>query len=346
MTAASGTRIRHLREVHGLSQAELARRLGLSASYLNQIERDHRPLTTAVLLRLTESFGVDPTFFAAEDTPRLIAELQDALLDDAVGVRLSGGELADLAARHPEVARGLIGLRRRYRDVSAGQGLAELDPGRAPGGDAGTVVAPHELVRDFVYDHQNYFPVLDEAAESLATALDLQPGDGRVAFARHLRDRHGVRVVQKPSDASDGELRRFDADAHTLQLAAQLRPGQQAFQLATQIALLEHGGVLDELAASDRRLAATPQAARLARLGLAHYFAGAALMPYRRFLGLAREYRYDVERLGDLYRVGFEVVCHRLSTLQRPGLRGVPFSFVRVDRAGNISKRQSASGLH
>lgn len=334
-----GARVRHLREDRGLNQAQLARMLGLSPSYLNQIERDHRPMTVPVLLRLTEAFGVDPTFFSAEDSARLIAELREALLDEAVGLHASPGELSALANNHPDVARALVELRRRYRD-SVEQTAAQL------GAAAGAASAmPHERVRDFFYDRQNHFAELDRAAEQLAAELGAFPGDARVAFARRLRDAHGVQVIQQTPSGSLAELRHFDPAAKVLRLATQLRPGQQAFQLATQLALLEHGAQLDELASADPRLADT-QARTLARIGLAHYFAGAALMPYAAFHAAAEEYRYDVERLSDTFRVGFEVICHRLSTLQRPGLRGLPFSFVRVDRAGNISKRQSATGFH
>ncbi|MFT4034596.1 MAG: short-chain fatty acyl-CoA regulator family protein [Patulibacter sp.] len=338
-----GARIRHLREDRGLSQAQLARMLELSPSYLNQIERDHRPLTVPVLLRLTETFGVDPTFFSAEDTARLIAELREALLDDAVSVHVSPSEVSEIAGNHPEVARALIALRRRYRDTV--EQTAALIGGQGSPAAAPLVAMPHELVRDFFYDRHNYFAELDEAAEALAAEVGAYPGDARVAFARRLRDVHDIRVVQQTPGAAHAEIRRFEPQTKVLRLATQLRPGQQAFQLATQLALLEHGELLDALAASDARLT-EPQARRLARIGLAHYFAGAALMPYRAFHEAAEEYRYDIERLGDTFRVGFEVVCHRLSTLQRPKLRGVPFSFVRVDRAGNMSKRQSATGFH
>ena len=77
----------------------------------------------------------------------------------------------------------------------------------------------------------------------------------------------------------------------------------------------------------------------------ASYFAGAVLMPYEPFLAAARELRYDVELLERRFGVSFEQVCHRLTTLRRPGSEGVPFHFLRIDIAGNISKSFSASGI-
>jgi XRE family transcriptional regulator, fatty acid utilization regulator len=339
----AGSRLRHLREDRGLNQAELARQLEISPSYLNQIERDRRPLTVAVLLKLAESFGVDPEFFSTQDTARLIAELREVLLDEAIDVHVSASEITDLATNQPSIARALITLRRRYRDTV--EHTAALIDGQGMSSRDEVIGAmPHEQVRDFFYDRQNYVGPLDEAAERLADELGFQPGDTRVALARRLRDEHGVRVTQQPADAPPGELRRYDPATKVLRLSGQLRHGQQAFQLATQLALLEHKALIDELV-TDTGLAST-EASALTRIGLAHYYAGATLMPYGAFHAAAEAHQYDIERLADHFGVGFEAVCHRLSTLQRPRLRGVPFSFVRVDRAGNISKRVSATGFH
>jgi XRE family transcriptional regulator, fatty acid utilization regulator len=336
-----GARVRHLREERGLSQAELARRLEISPSYLNQIEHDRRPLTVSVLLRITEAFGVDPDFFSGQDTQRLIAELREAMLDDAVGVAASPAEITELATTMPSVARAFIALLRRHRDMV--EHASAVVGGQGAPAEVPLVPMPHEEVRDFFYDRQNHIAPLDEAAEALGGGFE--PGvDARVPLVHHLRDAHDVRVVTQPPDAPAGELRRYDPAARVLRLSGQLRPGQQAFQLATQVALLEHATLLDELAGGGDFTA--PEGVALARLGLAHYYAAAVLMPYTAFHTAAEDSRYDIEALADRFRVGYEVVCHRLSTLQRPRLRGVPFSFVRVDRAGNMSKRQSATGFH
>lgn len=337
-----GSRLRGLREDRGLSQAELARQLEISPSYLNQLERDRRPLTTPVLLRLTEAFGVDAAFFSTQDTSRLIAELREALLDEAVDVTVSATEIAQLASSQPSVARALVALRRRYRDTVAQ--TSALVGGQGWPGIEALAAMPHEQVRDFFYDRQNYIDPLDGAAEQLAGELELLSGDTRLALARRLHERHDVRVLTQGPQRPADELRRYDPAARVLRLSAQLRHGQQAFQLATQLAFLEHDALLDEIVATGSF--ANTETRALARIGLAHYFAGALLMPYRAFRTAAEEDRYDIERLADRFGVGFEVICHRLSTLQRPRLRGVPFSFVRVDRAGNISKRQSATGFH
>ncbi|MFL1380766.1 MULTISPECIES: short-chain fatty acyl-CoA regulator family protein [unclassified Nocardiopsis] len=333
----AGARLRRLRQERSLNQAELARELGISAPYLNQMEHNQRPLSVPVLLRITEAFGVDPAFFATEDTTRTVAELREALVDVPTGDQVTPEELAELAGSMPGVARALLDLHRRYRDASAQ--AAALAEGRGAAADAAPMA--YEQVRDFFYERHNYVGELDERAEELARQEGVAPGRAREALARLLSERHGVRVETR--DGGD-RRRSYDAERRVLTLASRLRPGQRAFQMATQFAFLEYGDLLTELARGEELL--TGQAERLARIGLADYFAGAFVLPYRDFHAAAETERYDVELLADRFGVGFETVCHRLSTLQRPRLRGVPFSFVRVDRAGNMSKRQSATGFH
>ncbi|MEU9252010.1 short-chain fatty acyl-CoA regulator family protein [Streptomyces sp. NPDC048270] len=331
----AGARLRRLREERRMSQAELARVLAISPSYLNQMEHDSRPLTVPVLLRLTEAFGVDPGFFSERDTSRLLADLREALAGEVAEARVSPSDLAELAGRMPAVAGVLVDLGRRA------QLLAERLAGDGDGreGAAQGPRSPHEEIREFFYRRQNYLHDSDLAAETLAREIGIRPGDVLRALSVRLLDRHGVRLA-----ADSDRLHHYDAGSRVLHVSSRLRPGQQAFRMATQLALLEHGEELDRLAAED--FAPGSPAHALARIGIANHFAAALILPYRAFHTAAEEFRYDIERLCDHFGLGYETVCHRLSTLQRPGLRGVPFSFVRVDRAGNMSKRQSATGFH
>ncbi|MEU8775576.1 short-chain fatty acyl-CoA regulator family protein [Streptomyces sp. NPDC048606] len=334
-------KLRRLRRERGMNQVELARALGLSTSYLNQIEHNQRPLTAPVLLRIAMVFGVDPEFFSEAGEERLATDLRTALGDEACGTgSVPPEEIADVARDHPEVARALVALHQRYRGAS--ERVAALV---SPEDTAGLLPAePHDEVRDFFYAHHNHFAPLETEAERTAAALDLgRIGRAADALTAHLSDRHGIRVLQAGPERS-ADARRFDPGSGLLLLSPWLSEAQRAFQLATQLALLEHGPLLEELVASAGL--ASPQAEGLARIGLANYFAGAVLMPYTAFHAAAEKVRYDIELLQALFGVGFETVCHRLSTLQRTGHRGVPFSFLRADRAGNISKRQSATDFH
>nr|WP_202532987.1 short-chain fatty acyl-CoA regulator family protein [Streptomyces sp. SID4923] len=331
----AGARLRQLRTERRMSQADLARVLGISPSYLNQMEHDSRPLTVPVLLRLTEAFGVDPGFFSERDTARLLADLREALAGEITESQVSAADLGDLATRLPAVAKVLVELGRRKQELS--ERLAGVADGRVPGRATTT---PHEEIRDFFYRRQNYLHETDLAAERLAAEIGIRPGEVIGALSTRLTEAHGVRLAAKPGE----RLHHYDDRSRTLHLSSRLRPGQRAFRMATQLALLEHGEELGRLATEDFPPASPTHG--LARIGVANYFAAALILPYAAFHTAAEDARYDIERLTDHFGLGYETICHRLSTLQRPRLRGVPFSFVRVDRAGNLSKRQSATGFH
>jgi predicted transcriptional regulator len=144
--------------------------------------------------------------------------------------------------------------------------------------------------------------------------------------------------------AMRGAMRRYDADRKLLLLSEALPRGSRNFQVAHQVGLLLHSDTLDRIA-RDQQLT-TDDSRALARVALANYFAAAVSMPYQPFVEAARAERYDIELLGHRFASGFEQVCHRLTTLRRPGQEGIPFHLVRIDIAGNISKRFSASGIH
>lgn len=322
--------------------------LEISPSYLNQIEHDVRPLTVAVLLRITEVFGVDATFFASHDDTRLIAELREVIMDRDVDVDIDPTELADMVGAHPAMARAMVNLHRRYQLANTQLAAATEDrfnTGSSSGlsSGSGSITMPHEEVRDYFYQRQNYLHELDTAAEELTTGMRIQRGDLAGDLADRLRIVHGVRIIRR-IDLGKGVLHRFDPESKTFEIGAHLSSGQTVFRMAAELAYLECGGLIDKLVDDGHFTSVESQ--RLARLGLANYFAAATVLPYGQFHDVAEKFRYDVERLSAYYSISYETVCHRLSTLQRPSMRGVPFSFVRVDRAGNMSKRQSATGFH
>ena len=340
-TAFVGARLRRFREERELSQAALAQALELSPSYVNQLEHGARPMTVPVLLKLTTTFDVDAGYFAPADQMRLTSDLRDALGEHVTVGRISAGDLEELAGRLPGVANLLLDLQRRNR--AAGEQIAALAGDRGVLG-ALDAQAPHESVREYFYRRHNYIDELDRAAEGLAARIGLRRGEVRSGLEERLSEQHGVRVEVGDLDDRD-RLHAFDPGRRTLRLSVRLRPGQQAFRMATQLAYLEHDALLTELTEQDP-VEPGSEAHTLIRIGLANYYASALVLPYRVFHERTEQSRYDIEHLADHFSVGYETVCHRLSTLQRPGRRGVPFSFVRVDRAGNVSKRQSATDFH
>ena len=342
-----GARLRRLREERGLTQAALAASLRISPSYLNQIEHNHRPLTVPVLLRVTAALGVDAQYFSDENEARLLADLGEAFTALPVEQAVSRSDLRAVAADLPAVGHALVALHRRYREaVERAEALASRIGEHGRSELAVIAPMPYEEVRDFFYAEHNHFPPLEEAAERLVAEADPELGDMGPGLAHRLETRHGVRIVlvNENDGGSNRSQRRYRAETRTLALPQHLKPGQRAFRMAEQLAFLEHGDLLAEL--SGTAGFSSEETRALSRIGLASYFAGAVLLPYLRFLERAEALHYDVDRLSRAFGVGFEPVCHRLSTMQRPDAPGVPFVFVRVDRAGNISKRQSATDFH
>jgi XRE family transcriptional regulator, fatty acid utilization regulator len=342
-----GVKLKRIREERGLTQAAFAETVGLSASYLNQLEKNQRPLTVPVLLRINAAFNADLQLLSDGDEARLIADLKEVFSDPANGETVSLAEIREIASSMPAAGRAVLALHRRLRHATERADAMAHELGLGTAGLTAHTPMPFEQVRDFFYRHHNHFAELDKAAEQLFEDAGLTEGEVAEGLVRWLDQRHGIRVsvIRQERDTTKHQANRvYNPRERVLRLSARLDSGQRAFQMATQLAFLEMEEPLTRLSAEAAAGSRATQA--LARIGLANYFAGALLMPYSAFLAAAEAVRYDIDLLAQRFGVGFETVSHRLSSLQRPGASGVPFFFIRVDRAGNISKRQSATDFH
>lgn len=329
----AGTKLRETRNRLGLTQKAFAAKLAVSLPYLNQMENNHRPVSAAVVLALAGEFGLDVTELSAGDAERLVSDMREALADPVFAD--TAPPLADLrlaASNAPMLARAFLELHRAYRQSH--ERLASLD--EALGRDeTATRAAPWEEVRDFFHYCDNYIDAIDRAAERLAEAQGGAPDPE--ARARSLLAARGIEVALSDSP----EIRAVSGRRITLSTRA--APETRRFQLLHQLALITQNELLE--ATLDLARFQSDAARAIAKIGLANYYAGAALLPYRAFLEAARDTRHDLERLADRFGASIEQVAHRLSTLQRPGMKGIPFFFVRVDQAGTITKRHSATRL-
>ena len=336
-----GTKIRRLRQDRGLTQAQAAERLGISPSYLNLIEHDERSVTVSLLLKLGQTFGVDLQELSDDAEKRLAAGLREVFADATLsGHGIDAVEVDRLVTASPKAAQAVIDLYRGWR--AAREDAQALTLG-LPSGTTRRVVLPAEEARDFFEGRANYFAEIEEAAEATRREID-DDDDLQRGMVERLQKRHAITVEIPAQGAMGGALRRFNPKQRTLQLSEVLPPTSRRFHLAYQLALLDAREAIDR-AITAAKLASS-DSETLCRVGLANYFAGAVLMPYEPFLAASRELRYDIETLMHRFGASFEQVCHRLSTLQRPTDRGVPFFFVRIDIAGNVTKRFSAAGFH
>ena len=329
--AFMGPRLRRLRRELGLTQAVMAEDLGVSPSYIALMERNQRPMTADLLLRLAQTYRLDIASLAGERSDAFTARLGDALRDPLFAdLDLAPLEVEDIATGYPGVAEALLRLYTAYRE---GQ-LALADKG----GDASSAPDPVAEARRFLAARRNSFPALDDQAERIAQ--DIGGADNLV---RYMAEKHNLRVRRLPADVMSGSVRRLDPHRNELVLDETLDRASNTFQIMLQIAYLEMKDAIAE-ALSDGGFV-TENGERLARRALANYAAGALMMPYRAFVKAAEARKYDVEALGRQFGASFEQVAHRLTTLQKPGQEGVPFFFIRVDAAGNVSKRLDGAGF-
>ena len=325
-----GPRLRRLRRDRGLSQSAMAIELAISPSYFNHLERGTRPVTAAVLLRLADRYEIDVKQLAAEagahvSTEQLSEIFADELLAD-LGVQRY--ELVELAQQSPTISDAIARLYTALTEKRRGELLAGMD--------VDALVTPEHWVRDYIQHSHNHFPALEQAAETLGGALS-DPLSLADPLRRRLKQAWGIAVRVVPSSELGEASQMFDPERRTFFLSSLLRAENRTFGLAYQLALTEFREVIDALVA-----AASPPdegTRQLLRVSLANYAAGAIMMPYGRFLASAEAQHYSVDRLCGEYGANVEQVSHRLCTLARPGARGVPFFMLRIDPAGNISKR-------
>jgi len=352
----AGPAIKRLRRELGLTQVRMAEELGISTSYLNLIERNQRPLTAQLLLRLAETYDIDLKSLAGDEEQQAVAQLQEVFSDPVLaGADVMQQELRDLAAASPTAVQAISRLHRAYQDAMASaNAMAEhfsdrdLDAPPAVNDDihaTGTALQfPVEEVRDHFHSKRNHFAEIDDAAEALYEDAKLHKDEPYFALRDYLKSAHNTNVRILPVDVMSATLRRYDQHNKTIYLSERLPYSARVFQLANRAFMLAHEGMIDaEVEASNLD---PISAAPLFKIGLANYAAAALMMPYARFHNAAKTLRYDVEALCDRFSAGFEQVAHRLTTMQRRGDRGIPFFLIRVDTAGNVSKRFSAGGFH
>jgi len=325
-----GRRVKRLRRELGLNQSAMAAEIGVSPSYLNHLERNQRPVTAQVLLRLAEAYDVDLKSFAAEGGEGTGIEQLGEILADPMfgGIAVPRYELVEVADNAPAFADAVSRL---YA------ALVELRKQPAGAGDEERAgLSPENWVRDHIQAERNHFAYLEEAAETQAGAL-ADPLGIAEPLRRRLKEGFGIEARIVPPELIDGVSQHYDLHRKRLMLSALLRPESRTFGLAYQLALIEFRPLIERMIEA----AAPPDmpTRRLLHMSLANYAAGAIMMPYAPFLEAAEAHRYDIDRLCALFGASVEQVAHRLTTLGRNGARGVPFFMLRVDAAGNISKR-------
>lgn len=345
-----GTQLRRLRQENQQSQAQMAKAVGVSTAYINLLENNQRSLSVKVLTSIADAYGVDWRDLIQDGNDKLLADLHTAVQDPLFNSEPPDIQELRLAVDHaPRLVENFLHLYKGHSNVI--ERIMQNGDQLSPDGELFT--SPETVVHDFFRSHSNYFGELEEYAESLRTENPCEPDDVYYQLKTRLRERHNIEVITVAIENMNRALRIYDDTAGKIQLSEALDFPNRTFQLAHMLGLIECKSQIESLTsqlssgiAADAEMSDTQHAGELrCRVELANYFAAAFLLPYSQFKRAAEMLAYDINRLGKTFGVSFEQVCHRLTTLQRKGDLGIPFFFIRVDRAGNVTKRFNASSI-
>ncbi len=323
----AGHAVRRIRRANGLTQAVMAGALDVSPSYLNLIERNQRPLTAPIMLRLADRFDFDARTLGGgapgggHDAIR--RRLSDPIFAD---LNIDRMQIDDWIAAAPDIAEAFA---RAFDRISSS--------GATPNSERGIIAA----VRTEIERWRNHFADLDAHAENLADDLRLTSADLYGAIGERLRVKHQISIRVLPVDVMPETLRRLDLHARQLQLSELLDPSSRTFAAAFQLAQLESKAEIEALVKGASFVDRASDG--MYQRHLTSYFAAAVMMPYARFLRACESTGYDLALLQRRFGCGFEQIAHRLTTMQRVGARGLPFFMIRIDRAGQSSKRYAGA---
>ena len=329
-----GPKLRELRQARQLTQAEMAGELGVSASYINLIERNQRPASLKFLITLSDNFGLNWRDLTNTDSTVALSDLRQITKDAAFGAKLPDvEELRSALEGSPNLINGIVNIYNAYR--AYGERLAEQNEFISANHDSDLGV--EQSVHDFFRSNNNYFDEIEKCAEQCCKLFIRDREENYTSLKNHLTQTLGIQVKLVRDEVLGSSLRYYDRDKKQLFLSDGLDHQNKIFQLAHMIALIEFADIINEQIPN--YILSNEIASSRCRVELANYFASAIIMPYSEFYDEAAKTKYDIERLASYFSVSYEQVCHRLTTLQKPGKRGVPFFFLRIDRGGNVSKR-------
>ena len=335
-----GSKLRQLRRDRGQTQAEMATVLGISAAYVNMLEKNQRSLSVSVLMTLSDNYGVDWKDLVSDKSSAILADLRAAIQDPFFSVnRPDLDELRAAVDQSPLLVEGFLKLYKSHHTTL--EKMMQLGTERMP--EELLRSSPETTIHDFFRDNSNHFDQLEQAAESLAREEPHEPDDVQFVLKRRLQQRHGFSVMTNPVEKMGDSLRIFDEEQKIIRLSEALDHQNRTFQLAHILCFTEFGDILTTLTTGANLH--SPANVKRCHVELANYFAAAFLMPYETFITRAEETRYDLDRIASAFSVSCEQAAQRLTTLQRDGRRGVPFFFLRVDKAGNVTKRFNATSF-
>ncbi len=344
------SKIRKERRTKGLSQSDLSKKLGISASYLNLLESGRRTITVPLLIKIGNELALSLKDLTVESNKRMLSDVMEVLSNEIFeDLDITNLDTTEFIGNNPNIAKALLTLNDSYKSLRDDmQNRLEIMDVESSIKERKSSRLPVEIVSDFLQENKNYFDILEKMAEKLRDKIGLKFGPGigstEVKLTSYLKKEYNIDVTIVPPEDDQKSVKKFDKKSQTLFLSEMLTYTARNFHLAYQIGLSETQEIITKIIQDNKFY--SEEVIPLLNISLLNYFSAALLMPYDDFLESAKKYKYDIEILMHHYATSFEQVTHRLTNLQRPGNEGVPFHFLKTDIAGNVSKRFSLSGIH
>jgi predicted transcriptional regulator/transcriptional regulator with XRE-family HTH domain len=338
-----GPKIKAFRRQLGLQANKLAEDLSISPSYLNLIEAGKRKIDGDLLLKICERLNIDLSHLNAKSDINLentISEiLDDKLFED---LDILGPEVKDLVSTNPKIGKAIV----RLGDILKKKDHELINKIEKISGkivDNRKNSFPGEVISDFLQEQKNYFPKLEEFANKVFDKVQKNNRTRYIALCDYLKSEYSIIVKDIIPEDNKPFSKIYDKQKKELLLSDYSSLETKKLHAAAQIAQM---GAMGEIEFYLSKFAfPTLESKNLTKVALLNYCGAAILMPYKPFHTECKKLKYDLELLQNTFATSFEQVAHRVTCLQDPKLPGIPFHMLRVDMAGNISKRFSLSGI-
>jgi len=338
-----GHKIRTKRRKLGITQANLAKKISISPSCLNLIESGKRKMNVDLLLKLSNELNIEISDISKKTDTNLYQNLMDLLSDNLFeNLDITNFDIKEIVNTNPLIAKALIKLGDNYKKQSHDI-ISKVENISGKFIDSRKNSFPGEVVSDFLQENENYFPKLEEFASNFYNKIQTNNRAGYSSICEYLLNKHRIEVKDVVPDEKKPFTKQFDIVKRIFLVSDYLTLETKKLYAGAQVAQLEASELIDEYLNSFSF--PSEESKKLSKVALLNYAGAAIIMPYKSFFEECIKQRYDVELLQNTFAVSFEQVAHRITCLQNPKMKGIPFHMLRADVAGNISKRFSLSGI-
>ena len=338
-----GHKIKGKRKKLGITQSDLSKRLSISPTYLNLMESGKRKIDLDFLLKISNELNLDVSDISKKIDTNLYQNLMDLLGDNLFeNLDITNFDVKELINTNPAIAKALVKLGDNYKKKNQDiVNKVENISGKFI--DSRKNSFPGEVVSDFIQENENYFPKLEDFATNIFKKIQKNNRAGYSSICEYLISNHNIDVKDVVPDENKPFTKKFYPDKKEFILSDYLSLETKKLFAAAQVAQLEASDIINDYL--DSFSFPTEESKKLSKVALLNYTGAATIMPYKSFYEECIKQRYDVELLQNTFATSFEQVAHRITCLQDPKMKGIPFHMLRADVAGNISKRFSLSGI-